>query len=258
MPLIDLANPHRFQRLAAVLIPLFGVIAAVLIAAGLVMGFRAPADYQQGEMVKVMYIHVPFAWLSLMAYTLMAIAALGTIVWRHPLADVAGKAAAQIGAAFCFLCLVTGSLWGRPTWGTYWDWDPRLTSVLVLFLLYLGVLALWRAFDDPNRAGRAAAILALVGFINVPIVKFSVDWWNTLHQPESVFRMDGPTIDPSMLRPLLLMALASQLYFFLIACMRMKAMLLEARRRNLAYRRAAAPATAGNALAQPAVGSRSR
>jgi heme exporter protein C len=238
MPLIDLANPHRFQRLAAVLIPLFGVIAAVLIAVGLVMGFRAPADYQQGEMVKVMYIHVPFAWLSLMAYTLMAIAALGTIVWRHPLADVAGKAAAQIGAAFCFLCLVTGSLWGRPTWGTYWDWDPRLTSVLVLFLLYLGVLALWRAFDDPNRAGRAAAILALVGFINVPIVKFSVDWWNSIHQRNSI-SLSGSAIDPSMLHPLLISAAG---FFALFAALHLAAMrneLLRRRARTLRILKAA-------------------
>jgi heme exporter protein C len=238
MPLIDLANPHRFQRLAAVLIPLFGVIAAVLIAVGLVMGFRAPADYQQGEMVKVMYIHVPFAWLSLMAYTLMAIAALGTIVWRHPLADVAGKAAAQIGAAFCFLCLVTGSLWGRPTWGTYWDWDPRLTSVLVLFLLYLGVLALWHAFDDPNRAGRAAAILALVGFINVPIVKFSVDWWNSIHQRNSI-SLSGSAIDPSMLHPLLISAAG---FFALFAALHLAAMrneLLRRRARTLRILKAA-------------------
>jgi heme exporter protein C len=238
MPLIDLANPHRFQRLAAVLIPLFGVIAAVLIAVGLLMGFRAPPDYQQGEMVKVMYIHVPFAWLSLMAYTLMAVAALGTIVWRHPLADVAGKAAAQIGAAFCFLCLVTGSLWGRPTWGTYWDWDPRLTSVLVLFLLYLGVLALWRAFDDPNRAGRAAAILALVGFINVPIVKFSVDWWNSIHQRNSI-SLSGSAIDPSMLHPLLISAAG---FFALFAALHLAAMrneLLRRRARTLRILKAA-------------------
>jgi heme exporter protein C len=238
MPLIDLANPHRFQRLAAVLIPLFGVIAAVLIAVGLVMGFRAPPDYQQGEMVKVMYIHVPFAWLSLLAYTLMAVAALGTIVWRHPLADVAGKAAAQIGAAFCFLCLVTGSLWGRPTWGTYWDWDPRLTSVLVLFLLYLGVLALWRAFDDPNRAGRAAAILALVGFINVPIVKFSVDWWNSIHQRNSI-SLSGSAIDPSMLHPLLISAAG---FFALFAALHLAAMrneLLRRRARTLRILKAA-------------------
>jgi heme exporter protein C len=202
------------------------------------MGFRAPADYQQGEMVKVMYIHVPFAWLSLLAYTLMAVAALGTIVWRHPLADVAGKAAAQIGAAFCFLCLVTGSLWGRPTWGTYWDWDPRLTSVLVLFLLYLGVLALWRAFDDPNRAGRAAAILALVGFINVPIVKFSVDWWTSIHQRNSI-SLSGSAIDPSMLHPLLISAAG---FFALFAALHLAAMrneLLRRRARTLRILKAA-------------------
>jgi heme exporter protein C len=233
MPLIDLANPHRFQKLAAWLIPLLGAGAATLITLGLVMGFRAPADYQQGEMVKVMYIHVPFAWLSLAAYTLMAVAALGTLVWRHPLADVAGKAAAQIGAAFCLLCLITGALWGRPTWGTYWDWDPRLTSVLVLFLLYLGVLALWRAIEDPGRAGRAAAVLALVGFINVPIVKFSVDWWNSIHQRESVLRVGGPTIDPSMLHPLLISAFGFLLLFLTLHLAAMRNELLRRRVRTL-------------------------
>lgn len=241
MPLIDYANPHRFQKLAAWLIPLFGAAAATLITLGLVMGFRAPADYQQGEMVKVMYIHVPFAWLSLGAYTVMAIAALGTLVWRHPLADVAGKAAAQIGAAFCLLCLVTGALWGRPTWGTYWDWDPRLTSVLVLFLLYLGVLALWRAIEDPGRAGRAAAVLALVGFINVPIVKFSVDWWNSIHQRESVLRLDGPTIDPSMLHPLLISALG---FLFLFLTLHLAAMRNELLRRRVRTLRILAAAEA--------------
>jgi heme exporter protein C len=241
MPLIDYANPHRFQKLAAWLIPLFGAGAATLITLGLVMGFRAPADYQQGEMVKVMYIHVPFAWLSLGAYTVMAIAALGTLVWRHPLADVAGKAAAQIGAAFCLLCLITGALWGRPTWGTYWDWDPRLTSVLVLFLLYLGVLALWRAIEDPGRAGRAAAVLALVGFINVPIVKFSVDWWNSIHQRESVLRLDGPTIDPSMLHPLLISALG---FLFLFLTLHLAAMRNELLRRRVRTLRILAAAEA--------------
>ncbi len=233
MPLIDLANPHRFQRLAAWLIPLLGVLAALLIGIGLIKGRRAPADYQQGEMVKVMYIHVPFAWLSLGGYTLMAVAALGTLVWRHPVADVAGKAAAQIGAAFCFLCLVTGSLWGRPTWGTYWDWDPRLTSVLVLFLLYLGVLALWRAFDDPSSAGRAAAILALVGFINVPIVKFSVDWWNSIHQRASVSKLGAPTIDPSMLHPLLISAAGFLALFLALHMAAMRNELLRRRARTL-------------------------
>jgi heme exporter protein C len=238
MPLIDYANPNRFQKAAAWLIPLSAGTAVILIAGGLLMGFRAPPDYQQGEMVKVMYIHVPFAWLSLAAYTLMAVAALGTIVWRHPLADVAGKAAAQIGAAFCFLCLVTGSLWGRPTWGTYWDWDPRLTSVLVLFLLYLGVLALWRAFDDPNRAGRAAAILALVGFINVPIVKFSVDWWNSIHQRSSI-TLGKSAIDPSMLYPLLISTAGFFALFLALHLAAMRNELLRRRARTLRILRSA-------------------
>ena len=138
---------------------------------------------------------------------------IGTLVWRHPLADVAAKAAAPLGAAFTFLALLTGSLWGRPMWGTYWVWDARLTSVLVLFLMYLGVIALWRTVDDPSRAGRAAAILTLVGAVNLPIIKFSVDWWNTLHQPASVLRMGGPAIHPSILTPLLVMALAFLLLF---------------------------------------------
>ena len=146
--------------------------------------------------MKIMFIHVPSAWLGMFGWALMSVAALGTLVWRHPLADVAAKAAAPIGAAFTFLCLVTGSLWGRPMWGTYWVWDARLTSVLILFLMYLGVIALWRTVEDPSRAARAAAILTLVGAINLPIIKFSVDWWNTLHQPASVLRLGGPS-DPS-------------------------------------------------------------
>ena len=168
---------------------------------------NAPDDYQQGATVKIMFLHVPAAWLAHDRLGVMSVAALGTLVWRHPLADVAGKAAAPIGAAFTLICLITGSLWGRPTWGTYWVWDARLTSVLVLFLLYLGVIALWRTVEDPGRGARAAAILTLVGAINMPIIKFSVDWWNTLHQPASVLRMGGSAIDPLILMPLLVMAL---------------------------------------------------
>jgi heme exporter protein C len=234
MPLIDLANPHRFLKLARVLVPTLAALAAVTIAFGLVLGFRAPPDYQQGETVRIMFIHVPSAWLALGIYTLMAFAALGTLVWRHPLADVAAKAAAPIGAGFCLITLMTGALWGRPMWGAYWVWDARLTSVLVLFLLYLGVLALWRAFDDPLRAGKAAAILALVGFVNVPIVKFSVDWWNTLHQPASVFRLDGPTIHPAILTPLLVMAAGFALLFLALFVAAMRNEILRRRVRTLA------------------------
>jgi heme exporter protein C len=208
MALIDLANPSRFLTLADRALP--WVVAATLLAfaIGLGQAYFAPDDYQQGATVKIMFIHVPAAWLGVFIWLLMSAAALGTLVWRHPLADVAAKAAAPIGAAFTLMCLITGALWGRPTWGTYWVWDARLTSVLVLFLMYLGVIALWRAIDDQSRAARVTAVLTLVGAINIPIIKFSVDWWNTLHQPASVFRLGGSTIHPSILAPLIAMLVA--------------------------------------------------
>jgi heme exporter protein C len=176
----------------------------------------------------------------MMGWMIMTAAALGTLVWRHPLADVAAKAAAPIGAAFTLMCLVTGSLWGRPMWGTYWVWDARLTSVLVLFLLYLGVIALWRTVDDPSRAARAAAILTLVGAINIPIIKFSVDWWNTLHQPASVFRLGGPTIDRSLLTPLLTMSIAFTLLFLTLHLAAMRNEILRRRVRTLRLMQASA------------------
>src|SRR6185437_12046809 len=175
MPVIDLANPTRFLNLVNRVLPWLALATLALFAIGLYRAMGAPDDYQQGATVKIMFLHVPAAWLGMMGWGLMSAAALGTLVWRHPLADVAGKATAPIGAAFTFLCLVTGSLWGRPTWGTYWVWDARLTSVLVLFLLYLGVLALYWTAEDPGRGSRAAAILTLVGAVNIPIIKFSVD-----------------------------------------------------------------------------------
>jgi heme exporter protein C len=169
----------------------------------------------------------------MLGWTVMTIAALGTLVWRHPLADVAAKAAAPIGAGFTLICLVTGSLWGRPMWGTYWAWDARLTSVLVLFLMYLGVIALWRTVEDPARAARAGAVLTLVGAINIPIIKFSVDWWNTLHQPASVLRLGGPSIDPSMLRPLLIMGVAFLLLFLTLHLAAMRNEILRRRVRTM-------------------------
>src|SRR5919202_1060143 len=208
MRLIDLANPSRFLAFVKRVLPWLAGATAIVFAIGLYQAATAPDDYQQGATVKIMFIHVPNAWLASFCWVVMSIAALGTLVWRHPLADVAAKAAAPLGTAFTFLCLLTGSLWGRPMWGTYWVWDGRLTSVLVLFLMYLGVLALWRTVEDPSRAARAVAILTLVGAINLPIIKFSVDWWNTLHQPASVLRLGGPTIHPSNLVPLLVMGLA--------------------------------------------------
>lgn len=228
-----LANPQNFMRLSGRVLPWVAGLALVSLVAGLAMGFNAPADYQQGETMKIMFVHVPAAWVSTMAYCIMAAAALGTLVWRHPLAEAAQKAAAPLGAAFTFICLVTGSLWGKPMWGTYWVWDARLTSVLVLFITYLGLLALWHTIEEPGRAARAASVLTLVGCVNIPIVKFSVDWWNTLHQPASVFRMGGPTIDRSMLIPLLIMAVSFSLIFLTLHLLSIRNEILRRRVRRL-------------------------
>src|SRR5579862_7850382 len=240
MPLSDLANPSRFLTLANRTIPWLGVLTVILLAAGLYQSMLAPDDYQQGATVKIMFLHVPSAWLGMLGWGVMSVAALGTLVWRHPLADVAAKAAAPIGAAFTLLCLVTGSLWGRPEWGAYWRWDARLTSELVLLLLYLGVIALWRTVEDPSRAARAVAILTLVGAIDLPIIKFSVDWWNTLHQGASVFRLGGSTIDTSILVPLFIMAAAFTLLFFTLHLAAMRNEILRRRVRTLRLMQASA------------------
>jgi heme exporter protein C len=226
-----LANPSFFMRLTDRVLPWLAGVTAILLATGLYLSlFVAPPDYQQGETVRIMFIHVPAAWLAMFCYMVIAVASIGSLVWRHPLADVAAKTAAPIGAAFTLLALVTGSLWGKPMWGTDWVWDARLTSVLVLFFLYLGLMAVWQSVEEPSRAGRAAAILAIVGVVNIPIIKFSVDWWNTLHQPASVMRAGGPTIDKSMLYPLLIMAVA---YSLLFVWLHMKAMRAEILRRRV-------------------------
>src|ERR1700720_2918614 len=233
MALIDLANPTRVVALVGRALPWFIAATLIAFAFGLRETYLAPDDYQQGATVKIMFIHVPNAWLSMFTWGVMSAAALGTLVGRHPLADVAAKCAAPLGAAFTFLALVTGSLWGRPMWGTYWVWDARLTSVLVLLLMYLGVIALWRTIDDPTRAARAAAVLTLVGAINIPIIKFSVDWWNTLHQPASVLRLGGSTIHPTILVPLLIMAVAFTLLFVTLHLSAMRNEILRRRVRTL-------------------------
>jgi heme exporter protein C len=238
MALIDLANPTRFLSLTERILPWLAAATALAFAIGGYMTAFAPDDYQMGATVKIMFLHVPTAWLAMFCWALMSVAALGTLVWRHPLADVAAKAAAPVGAALTLLCLVTGSLWGRPMWGTYWVWDARLTSVLVLFLLYLGVLALYWTAEDPNRGARAAAILILVGAINLPIIKFSVDWWNTLHQPASLIRMGGSAIVPTILHPLLMMALAFFLLFFTLHLAAMRNEILRRRVRSMRMMRA--------------------
>jgi heme exporter protein C len=228
------ANPGKFLKLANAMLPWLWALTIASFAVGLYLALvTSPADYQQGETVRIMYVHVPAAWMALMVYTIMAVASAIAIIFRHPLADVAAKSAAPIGAAFCFLALLTGSLWGKPMWGAWWVWDARLTSMFVLFLLYLGYMAVWQAIDDPHRAATIARIVALAGFVNVPIVKFSVDWWNSLHQPASVFRMGGPTIDPAMLAPLLVMGLAYLLLFLALHFTAMRAEIAARRIRAL-------------------------
>ncbi|MHA1154258.1 MAG: heme ABC transporter permease [Alphaproteobacteria bacterium] len=221
------ANPGRFLRLANAILPWCAGLTAILIVAGLYLAFFvAPPDYQQGESVRIMYVHVPSAWMALFVYISIAVASAVALIWRHPLADLVAKASAPIGAGFTFLALLTGSLWGKPMWGTWWVWDARLTSMLVLFFLYLGHMAIMNAFEDPVRGFRAAAVLALIGFINVPIIHFSVEWWSTLHQP---------AIHPSMLYPLLAMALGFKFYYVTLLLLRVKSELLAARLRARTY-----------------------
>jgi heme exporter protein C len=239
MRLIDLANPSRFVALTDRVLPWLALTTLVAFAIGINRLCLAPDDYQQGAAVKIMFIHVPAAWLGMFAWGLMSAAALGTLVWRHPLADVAAKSAALIGAAFTLMCLLTGSIWGRPMWGTYWVWDARLTSVLILFLMYLGVIALWRAIDDPTRAARATAVLTLAGAMNLPIVKFSVDWWNTLHQGPSVFRLGGSIIHSTILVPLIVILIGFTLLFVALQLAAMRNEIMRRRLRTMLMLQAA-------------------
>jgi heme exporter protein C len=224
------SNPGQFLRLANTLMPLCIGGALASFAYGLYLAlFNSPPDYKQGETVRIMYIHVPAAWTGLMLYAAMAVAAGVGLVARHTLADIFCVAAAPVGAVLVALCLITGSIWGKPTWGAWWVWDARLTSVLILFLLYCGYIVLRQAFDDHERGSKAGAILLLVGAVNIPIVKFSVDWWNTLHQPSSVLRMGGSAVAPEMLKPLLIMAMAYAFYVAFLVMLRMKTVLLQRR-----------------------------
>jgi heme exporter protein C len=233
------ANPGRFLRLSGRVLPWLAAPGIVLTAAGLVWGlFFAPADWQQGDAVRIMYLHVPAAWMASAGYASLALCSLASVIWRHPLADLAAAEIAPVGAAVTALCLITGSLWGKPTWGAWWVWDARLTSVLVLFFLYLGHIALVRAFDNPERGYRAGAILALVGVVNLPIIKFSVDWWNTLHQPATITLTGAPTMYVGMLWPLLLAALGFTFGFAALALARTRAAVMERRIRGLLMARA--------------------
>jgi heme exporter protein C len=231
--IFEFANPKRFMDVSGAVLPWLAGITAILLAAGLFLGFAAPPDYQQGDTVKIMFIHVPAAWTAMMAYGLLALASAFALVNRHPLADVAAKTAAPLGALFTALALITGSLWGRPMWGTYWVWDARLTSFLILLFLYLGYIALRNAIEDETRSARAGAILALVGIVNLPIIEFSVEWWPTLHQGESIVRMGGPLIAAVFLWPLGLMGLGYTLLFFTLWLVRMRTEVLERRARTL-------------------------
>jgi heme exporter protein C len=224
------ANPERFDRLAAAMLPWTWSLAIALFAIGLPWALVfSPADYQQSETVRIMYVHVPAAWLAMAAYAGLGVSSFVYFIWRHNLADLAARALAPAGAVFAFLCLATGALWGRPMWGAWWVWDARLTSMLVLFLLYLGYMALRASIEDEKLSARAGAILAMAGLINLPIIKFSVDWWNTLHQPASVIRFDGPTIHASKLWPLTVMALAFTVLLTAIVLTTMRTMIVERR-----------------------------
>jgi heme exporter protein C len=225
------ASPPHAYRLAGRLAPLFGWPAFVLIVVGLYGGFvLAPPDYQQGEGFRILYVHAPSAWMSMFVYATMSVAAAIGLVWRIKLAHAVAAASAPIGAWFTFAALATGSLWGKPMWGTWWVWDARLTSELILLFLYLGYMALRASIDDRDRADRASAVLALVGVVNLPIIHYSVYWWNTLHQGATISKIGKPSITGDMLWPLLTMLLAFTLYYGAVMLVRLRAEILRRER----------------------------
>jgi heme exporter protein C len=224
------ANPAQFMALSGAVLPWASAAAALTLGVGLYFALLAsPPDYQQGETVRMMYVHVPAAWLASAGYASMALACAIGLIWRHPLAFASAKAMAPLGAAFTFLALVTGALWGKPMWGAYWVWDARLTSVLVLFFIYLGYMALWEVIEDFPRAAKATSVFCLAGAANLPVIRFSVDWWNTQHQPASVVRLDGPAIHASILTPLLIMAVGFTLLFVVLTLVRTRTEILQRR-----------------------------
>ena len=237
--MFGLANPERFVRFTRPLTPVLWALTALLLAVGAWLSFTAPEDYQQGDTVRIMFVHVPAAAIGLMIYAALGVSSFFALVFRHPLADAAARAAALPGAAYTALALITGSLWGRPMWGAWWVWgDARLMSELVLLLFYIGYMALRASIDDEAKAARAAAVLGLVGLINLPIVKFSVDWWNTLHQPASLLREDGPSMAPEMLAPLLVMMAAYGLLFLAVWLTDIRSEIVRRRIMTLRARRA--------------------
>ncbi len=229
------SSPKHFYALSERLIPWFGWFCLAFMLAGLYYGlFIAPPDYQMGESYRIMFVHVPAAWMSMFIYVVMAIAGGIGLVWRIKLAEVIAASSAPIGASFTFLALVTGALWGKPMWGTWWVWDARLTSELILLFLYLGVIALNSAIEDKRTASRASAVLALVGVVNIPIIHYSVEWWNTLHAKATVTKLAAPSMPLSMLTPLLLMAIAFKLYYATVVLKRARCEVLD-RERNTSW-----------------------
>lgn len=244
------ANPTQFMRVANAIYPWMAGLSVILFVIGLPVALvTSPADYQQGDSVRIMYVHVSSAWLMMMIYGIVAAGSAAFLIWRHPMANLAAKASAPMGAIFAALALITGMLWGKPMWGAFWVWDARLTSTLILFFLYLGYLALGDAFEDSERGDKAAAILALVGSVNIPIIHFSVEWWNTLHQP-SIIKMDGMTVDKSILLPLFLMLGAFTTFYFAVLVLRLRSELLAAKIRNARMSQVAVGAAMDHQLAE--------
>jgi heme exporter protein C len=227
----QMGSPRYFYNVAGKLTPWFMGGFLITLLVGLYYSFAAPPDYQQGESYRIMYIHVPAAWMSMFIYVVMAVSGLISLVWRIKMTEVIVISSAAVGASFTFLALATGSLWGKPMWGTWWVWDARLTAELLLLFLYLGIIALHSAIEDKRVAARAVSILALVGVVNIPIIHYSVEWWNTLHQPASITKFDKPSMDISMLMPLLIMAISFKLYYGAVVLMRARAEIVE-RERN--------------------------
>lgn len=230
------ANPTRFINIADKILPYIIFLTIILLLGGLAEAlFISPPDYQQGDSVRIMYVHVPSAWMSMMVYTIMAVASASFLIWRHPLADITARASAPLGAGFTLITLITGSLWGKPMWGAWWVWDARLTSVLVLFFMYIGYIALSDSYDNKENGRKICAIMALIGFVNIPIIRFSVEWWNTLHQPASILRSGGIAIDNSMLIPLFSMGISFTLVYIILLVMRVKTMLIQQKIRRLQF-----------------------
>lgn len=231
-----LANPTRFISYSDKILPYVIFLTCILLLVGLSQAlFISPPDYQQGDSVRIMYVHVPSAWMSMMVYSIMAMASASFLIWRHPLADIIARASAPLGAGFTLITLITGSLWGKPMWGAWWVWDARLTSVLILFFMYIGYIALSDSYNNKENGRKICAIMALIGFINIPIIRFSVEWWNTLHQPASIIRSGGMAIDHSMLIPLFIMGISFVMIYSILLLMRVKTMLIEQKIRRLQF-----------------------